>query len=292
MNDKSEIVEKNKKAGNPLFIAIIFVALILFIFVVPDIYERYNKDLAKIFGIGSNNEVVTPKSTKLQDATSSYYQIGSNSTLSFNEITISDVSLVDSVLSFTVETEDSIDLDEADYYIEFYESRKTFISRRALTGYIVKSAKVSIDVNALNINTSTYFQISHIEDSSIPKREYPTDESGIATITCSKDNLSYTYDFDLDELIKVVRKETYTNTDLNRYSEKLFETQKKVKDYNEYNGVTCSIAENSPTFIYTLELDYSSIASYKKIEEKYVFEKGIRDNVIEFKMEAEGFDCK
>lgn len=290
MNGKDS--EKEQKAGNPIFILIIFVCLLLFIFVVPDVYKKLNKNVADVLGIGKKETPVQEKTKDDTPAMSDYYQIGSNSTLEYNGLIIKNVSLVEGILSFDIESEEEVDLSESDYYIEFYESRATFRGRRMLKGKINKTLRVELDVSSLNINTSTYMTVSHIEESSIPKSTFSTDESGLASLNCMHESDNYVYDFKLDELIKITKKYTYTNYDLNSYSSELLKYQKLSKEYNELNGVTTSIAENNSTFIYTIELDYTDVEEFNKIKDDYIFKKGTLDSVIKFKMESEGFDCE
>ena len=102
---KHDDTKKKKKAGNPIFIFIIFIVLLGFVFYVPEIYKKYNSNIAEFLGIGVNkddeNKVNDLDDEK--DAVSTYYQIGSLGSLEFNEITLTDISLRDdNVLSFTV----------------------------------------------------------------------------------------------------------------------------------------------------------------------------------------------
>lgn len=293
---KHDDTEKKKRAGNPIFILIIFIVLLGFVFYVPEIYKKYNSNFAEFLGIGANkdddeNEKNNPEDEK--DAMSSYYQIGSLSTLEYNEIKLSNISLSeDKILSFTVESENALNFDELDYYLEFYQNRSLFIGRRAMTGEMNKTKKFEIDVSDLDVTTTTYFVVSHIEDSVIGPIDMPTDESGLGSLSCVKDNYTYLYDFNLGKLIKVTEKYSYTNIDLNAYSKEILSYEKKVKEYNEYTGITASIVDNSTTFIYSCEYDYTNITKFSKVSNRYIFEGGTKNNVIKFKMEAEGYECE
>ena len=292
MNNSEINKEKDKKAGSPIFIIVIFVALLVVVFYVPEIYQRLNVDMASVFGIGKANE---KNDTPIEDttpATSDFYQIGSKSTLSFNEITLSDIDLVDGFLTFTVSSSDKIDLESLNYYLEFYEARSTFVGRRMLRGEVIKNKTLKIDVSNLDINTSTYFMISHIADASIPKKTLTSDESGLASLQCSKENRIYTYDFKNSSLYKVTMNYTYSNQSLEEYSKVLFEYQKIAKAMNDLTGATASVADNNSTFIYTLQLDYTDVKNFSHVTEDYIFKKGVLSHVIEFKMDAEGFECK
>lgn len=281
-----------KKAGSPIFILIMFVAIIGFVIYIPEIYQKYNTQIARIFGIGSENENRHVDDVPEEGATSDYYQLGSNGTLKYKEITLSKIELNDRELSFTISADKIVDLSELDYYIEFYQERTKFIGRRLLTGTVSSSQKYSFDLSDMDITTTTYMIISHISDESIPKSErLKTDESGLGGFICTSGDYSYDYIFHQEKLVKVTKKYTYTNDDLSEYSKELFNYQKLINEYNELSGVTASIAESNHTFIYTLELDYDSVPSIR-IDEAYKFNKDMDANVVKFKMEAEGFDCE
>ena len=292
---KQEYNEKKRKAGSPIFILIIFIALLGFVFYVPEVYKKYNSNFAEFLGIGVNKDEDEKNNNHEdeKDAMSSYYQIGSLSSLEYNEIKLTDISLSDDkILSFTVETDGTLNFEELNYYLEFYQNRSLFIGRRALTGEMINSKKFEIDVSNLDVTTTTYFVVSHIEDSVIGPIDMPTDESGLGSLTCVKNDHSYLYDFNLGKLIKVTEKYSYTNLDINKYSDELFIYEKKAKEYNEYIGITAIIADNSTTFIYSCEYDYTNVSKFSKIPNRYIFEGGTENNVIKFKMEAEGYECE
>lgn len=283
--------EKEKKAGNPIFILIIFIALLGFLYVIPEVYKNYNSNIAEFFGIGSSSSEEEPTGEE-KVATSAYYQIGGKSTFTFNEITISDISLsADKILSMTITVDDTVDLDELDYYIEFFQNKKVFIGRRSLHGQVTRSLPIELDISNLDVDTTTYLIVSHISDSAIGSMESSSDESGLSSIYCVKGSESYEYEFYLKKLTKTTYKYSYTNVDLDAYSEELLAYQKKANTYNEYTGVTASVVENSSTFIFISEFDYTNVTSFSKIKDVNIFDKGTYNNVVKFKMDADGFEC-
>lgn len=280
MNDNKND-DKEKNTGNPLIVLGIFIVIIGFIMYVPELYSKYNTNVIDFFG--GNDTTNNIDDTK--EAVSTYYQIGSNGTLEFNDIIISNVVLKEDVLEFNVNKS----LDDLDYYIEFYENKSVFIGRRELKG----NNNISIDISNMNITSVTYFVISHISDSSIPRINLSTDESGLGSIVCTNDDMyEYEYTFSNNSLVKYRRVYTYTSSDIDEYSKKVFDIQKEVNNYNSYNGVTASVVLNNSTFIYTLELDYDVINAYNNIEDNYKFSKGIEAGIIKFKMDAWGYSCK
>ena len=284
--------EKRKKAGNPIFILIMFGALMGFLFYAPDIYKKYNSEFDNFFGSGNGEEGDSQKPQDNKSAVSAYYQLGSRSTLKFNEITLSDISLEGKTLKLAVNTEDTLDLDDLDYYVEFYRNRETFVGRRVLHGRVTKKLSMEIDVSNLDIDTTTYMVVSHIDEGTIKPLETDTDESGLSSITCSKDNSIYEYEFYLKKLTKTVYKYNYNNTDFDQYARALIDYQKKEEEYNEYTGVTSRIIESNNSFVFLSEFDYSKVSSFPKIGDPRIYDKGTPNNIIKFKMDAEGYECK
>ncbi len=284
--------EKQKKAGNPLFILIIFVVLIGFVFFVPEIYKKYNSNIAEFLGISEGEkDKRNPEQDKEQASVSAFYQIGSKKTLHFNEIDLSDISLENGILKMKVNTEDTFDLTGANYYLEFWENKKTFVGRRVLKGKVNRSLPLEIDVTNLNISTITYFTVSHTDDSVIEAKPSSSDESGLYSLVCTKGNTSYDYEFYLNKLTKVKMKYSYTNSNLDEYSNEYTKYQKKEKEYNEFNGVTSTIVDNSTSFIFSTEFDYGTAANFDKVGVEHLFSKGAYNHVVEFRMDAEGYEC-
>lgn len=292
MNEDKMNRESQSKAGHPIFILIIFIALLGFVFYVPEVYKSFNAQKAKDYGIGKGNDSKQPTTSKPDDkaAISDFLQIGSESTLKFNEITISNVSLENNLLSLEIEGPEKFDLKSANYYLEFYEKKATLLGRRMLKGSVNKNLKLRIDVSGLNITTSTYIAVSHVSDDSIRMVNLPADESGLASILCSKDNTSYTYNFKQGLLVGVIKKYTYTNPVIDDYAKELMVYEKLKNSYSDINGLTTSIADNNSTFIFTMELDYTNVKDFQ-IDDEYKFSKDTMGNVILFKMDAEGFSC-
>lgn len=284
--------QNEKKSGSPFFILIIFLVLLGFIFIIPDIYKKYHTDISKVLGIPLNSEVQTSNNNSDDEKSivSDYKQISDNNTLSFNELNINNIKLGNGILSFDIQAK-NIDLNNLNYYIEFYQNKSIFLGRRILKGTVNGKEHYELNIKDLNITDDTYFVVSHIEDASIPKFSLETDESGIGTITCKKDDETYTYDFSLDKLMRVEYKYKYASENLDIYSSTLLSYQKLSKTYNNVSGVTSIIAENNNEFIYTLELDYSNVDVFNMITNQYKFKKDEYSYIIKFKMDAEGYKC-
>jgi len=289
-----DIKEKENKAGNPLFIIIIFAVLLGFLFFIPDIYKRFKPEISDFLGIGVHEKEPGDKADENdnKEAVSAHVQIGSWEELEFNEIKVSNVSLEGNTLSMTVTTPETINLENARYYVEFFQNKRTFIGRRILKGEVTKSLDIEIDVTGLGVDTVTYMALSHVDDNAIQPLEVTTDESGLYNLVCTKDTESYEYEFNLNKLSKVKYKYTYTTSNLEEYANKVLEYQKLAKKYDEYTGVSSSIAEETGSFLFLCEFDYSRTSNFSRIGDNRLFVRDEPVNIVKFRMEAEGFDCE
>ena len=292
MNDGNENL-KQQKAGNPIFILVIFAALIGFLFYIPEIYKKYNSEIYKFFSGDKEDEKEEDAKKNEKSPISAYYQLGSKSTLTFNELKLEDISLSSNkTLSFTMTTDTDIDLDELEYYVEFYRERKTFLGRRVLHGKVTKEKKFTIDLSNLPVETTTFMTVSHIPQSGIQPLETQGDESGLSSIKCKKENTSYEYQFYQKKLAKTTFKYTYENENLDELAASLLEMQKKEKAYNEFTGVNARITENSTSYIFLSEFDYENVVSFERVGDPRIFDKNTLNSVVKFKMDAEGYDCE
>lgn len=286
---KNEDTEKVNNAGNPLLLLFIFIVIIGFIFFIPEVYEKYNKDKASLYGIGSQNESTNSEKRENTNVSkiSDHFRIEDSTKL--NNLSFSNIKIDGNTLYIDINNMENkaVNLDEENYYIEFYKTennQRTFINRRPLKSVSnLEQGKttISVDITGITINQLVTFAILYITDDAMPAVKLTND-----TLTCSKNNVVYIYSFDNDILIKTNYKITLNKdeTTLNSYKE-------KVKQFNNLNGVDAKINENDANFVFDSTFDYKKISKYK-VDINYLYEANTKASVISFKNSAEGFDCK
>ena len=279
--------KNDKKQSNPLFIIVVFLVIILLFIALP--YIKGKREDLTIIPNKSNKDRTMEKTDDEQDAMSEYIKIDDNTTISFNNLKISNPVYSNNSLTLTIYSEKEINLDELEYYIEFYKDKSKFLFRRSLNGLIPSKTSTKIIINNITLEKDTYLAISHISKNTIPKKNFSTDESGISGFKCKYGDISYEYDFQNSKLIRVSKKYNYKSSNLEEFSSRLFDVQKEVNRLNSQEGVTASIVEYNKEFIYIVEVNYLEAANQKI--DKYFFDKDELDRVIYFKMTAEGFDC-
>lgn len=281
--------EKQKKmenAGNPLLLIFIFGVIIAFLFFIPDIYEKYNSENARLYGIGSTT--TKKENTEDESKESDYFNISGNTT--FNNFEFNNIVLQGSTLLINVRSKLSGNyyFNKEEYYIEFYksEAEKTLLGRRMLEASDVitdqKETTISVDITGIQTNESTMLRIIYLKEDAISPVQLENN-----TLTCTKNNETYTYSFD-DKftLIKLDYKITNEKTD-----EELNEYRLIKEKLDNLNGVTTNITEEETTFTFNTALDYG-VSKVFKINLDNMYNGNAVAKTIKFKNEAKGYDCK
>lgn len=276
--------KKEKNQSNPIFIIIVFLIIIIIFLALP-----YIKGIKKDIPFTPNKTEANPltKVDNKEEALSDYIKVGDNTTITFNNFKISNPVYSNNALVLTIYSEKEINLSDLDYYVEFYKEKSKFLFRRSLSGII--SGEEEITINDINIDKDVYIAISHIAASAIPKTNFPTDESGISGFKCSRADTKYEYDFQDKKLIRVSKRYNYKTNNLDEFSNKLFDIQKEANKLNNQAGITASVVESNKEFIYIIEINYLESANQKI--DKFFFNKDELENIVYFKMNAEGFEC-
>ena len=287
--------KKNRKGGgfSTFFFLLLLIALILYVIYMPEANEYIRKNIVPKIEetIGTTPATTEEESEEEISATSGAYQMSSMPEFDFNDIHFKFESLENGFLTLSVSSDSYTTLDGLDYFVEFYRNETEFIGRRALTGKIDSSTNITIDVNGLNLTSDKYLAVSHISKDAIPSLTLRTDESGISKLICEKGIAKYEYYFELDQLFNIkVRKEQTFNS-LDELAEKKLEYQEIVDKYSKINGMTASTIERNNTLIYMSEYKLSSVKDINDASEQYIFKKDTKNNIVNFTMETEGFNC-
>lgn len=286
---KNEDTEKINNAGNPLYLLFIFIVIIGFIFFIPEVYEKYNKDKASLYGIGSKNETSeTKKEEKPTSKLSDYFR--KEDSIRFENLAFLNLRIDGNTLYIDVnnDTTKTVDMKTKNYYIEFYRTennQRSFVNRRFLKSEEVinpqSNITLSVDISGITIDENVSFAIARVDDEAAPAVTLENN-----TLTCMKANNIYVYSFEEETLVKTEYRVTQNKdeTTLNSYKE-------KAKTFNNLNGVTAKIEEADTTFTFSSTFDYKVISKYK-VDIDNLYNANSKANAIAFKMGAEGFDCK
>ena len=300
-NNEPVILGKIKRGGSgkPIVAIIILLFIGAIIFLLPTILNYFGDysiiDLIKNGEIVDfinnhdsymNGNISLKKDNTITTTSNKVNNFINNKTIiNYNNISLSDFNLNSSSISFKVTLNKNNNLDKEYYYLILSKDNKTLetirITNDNLINYNFK--------NKLNDLVSIEGNIKKYNDIDYPEFTLTSDESGLASITCSLNNNSYTYLFENNRLIRI--KENYYYNDLsdnNTYLKTFENYTNYVNEINASNNIA-TIKEDNNGFLFTTDIDLST---YKKIINNNYYSYKENVNKIKFDMDAKGYDCK
>lgn len=294
MNDNEPIVLgkiKRGKTGKPLAVLIIFLFAGIIILFLPNIASYFGDnnvlELVKNgqivdFFINHDNYVDKPVSNNKTTIKVDEHKLINNKTvIEFSNLTLNNFDLTIKNISFNVSS--SASLEESNYYLVLEKD-----------GKVIEYIKLFNNENSFNFlneleNTlDIKGYVKFIKENEYPSFTLSSDESGLGSLKCSKQNLIYEYTFSKNLLIRVKETLTYNSSDLDEYYKEYQKYNNKVTLIDSNNGVA-TIEENIDGFTFTNDLDLSV---YIGTLEKNYYSLNTKSNKINFEMKAKGYDCK
>lgn len=297
-NNEPVILGKVKKgaAGKPLVVIIIFLFIGSFILFLPTIINYFGDynivDLVKNgqiidFFINHENYVDKPiiNNNKEEISKKEPLLINSKTVLNKDSITLNNFNLTNENISFNISSDIS-NLEELNYYLVLKQGNKdiaiiklTDTNKQDFKYYFKETLSTTLEVKGI---------IKTIKQNEYPKFIVSSDESGLGSLICEKDNYKIEYILNNNNLIKI--KETLNYLDNgNDYLSTFEEYSNIVTKINNSNSVA-SITENIDGFIFTTDIDMSTYTySYKN---NNYYSLNTKTNIINFEMNAKGYDCK
>ena len=294
MNDNEPIVLgkiKRGKTGKPLAVLIIFLFAGIIILFLPNIASYFGDnnvlELVKNgqivdFFINHDNYVDKPVSNNKTTIKVDEHKLINNKTvIEYNNLTLSDFNLTTKNISFNVSS--SVSLEDSNYYLVLEKDDKDI--------EYIKLFNNENSFNFLNVLENTLDikgYVKFIKENEYPSFTLSSDESGLGSLKCSKQNLIYEYTFSKNLLIRVKETLSYNSSDLDEYYKEYQKYNNKVTLINSNNGVA-TIEENIEGFTFINDLDLSV---YIGSLEKNYYSLNTKSNKINFEMKAKGYDCK
>lgn len=295
-NNEPIILGKVKKSGasKPILVIIIFLivgSIILFIPTIANYFGDYNiVDLIKngeIVNFFVNHDSYIKKSiveddNKKEETKVNY--IHSKTTIKYNGFYLNNFNINNTSISFDVNKE-NIDLDNYGYYLILKQNNKE-----------LEIIKITNDDNIIFTFNNELTSLVNIEgiikeykENDYPDYKLSSDESGLASMFCTKEEDKYEFIFDNNKLITI--KENYNYIDNGNNTTYLKEYDKYNKISNELNdsGIESTITEDINGFKFTSNVNLKEYD--KKINNNY-YTYNTSVNKVNFDMKAKGFDCK
>lgn len=285
-------IKKEKNAG-PLGVFLFFGFLVLFAIFLPNITEYVNNFFNKektIAPIVDTEEKKDDVEDEKQEVT--YYEITSDLTFTINNLTFNNFIKANNLLTFTVKNNQtgSYTFRTENYYIEFYDNTNMLLERIRINNnaIIPKSETEDISIPIKN-NNATKFKIFNIQDNNYPSINLTEDENKLSKLSCTNNISTIDYNLTDKKLTSLTEKVNLNNTTHNYVS--------LIEEYRNINsrllgtdGVSINFQETENNFIFEMTVDYTKLNRIEIDDLKY-YNKNTEAKVINFELEASGFNC-
>ena len=293
---------KKGKTGKPLVVLIVFLfvgAIIFFLPTVGEYFGTYNIiDLIKNgqiidFFINHDNYkddmvVITTTTTTNKTINNDAKIINSKTILEYNNFTLYDFNLSKDSITYKVKTSNTLSLDASNYYLILEKDNKKLYTIKLIgevNGELINTFKFNIPLDDV-IEVKGYIKV--INDNEYPDFVLSSDETGMASLICSKDMDTYEYMFNNNLLMNIKQTYIYNEEDSDEYY-KQYEGYTLIMDRININGGTSSLEETFDGFIFKTDIDFNMFQ--EKINANY-YSINTKSNKINFEMKAKGYDCK
>lgn len=290
---------KKGKTGKPILAILLIIFIGLLIYFLPVIQELFKNE--SIVNLIKNGELIDfiknggkiEKKVNNNKQENNLVEINNNAVLSNDNIVISNISLVNNVLTYSINSKNATyDAKEDNLYLRIYENKDKVVFTKSLDEhYTMTASVVKENISSLNNNATYYISLEVIDPNEIEDIVLSSDESGLASITCTLDNDEFEYIFSKKLLVKIEREFSYryNSNDNDDYSSKLSKYRDMGNEMEKY-GAVATVTEDINGFTYKEEIDLSKVDA-DKLDSNY-YKYNTEAKVVKFKQEAKGFDCE
>ena len=304
---------KKDTQKSPVAILILFVALILSVFLIPQI-TPYFSDVLKIFHIDDNssiygdgkdtasntnkdNNVNKDNTNKDNDSKeTTYYDILDTTSITFNKLTISNLTKTEEngvfYLNYKITNNDptSYNFKEHKIYFDLYNDAKTYIGR-VLIDTDSLSSKEEITLKSI-LNENEYTTATKLEVLERTTSDYQSVSLKNNKLTCNGNNHSTIYTFTSNKLTGIDDTYNYTfvvNDDA--YAQYALNVQNTVNDLNKITGVSAGFVNTQTGFTKTMKINYSETSENLTKYDRIYYEKDATANTVKYELESIGYKC-
>lgn len=292
---------RKEKIGKPILVVYMLVLFGLALIALPIVTEMLNDEESALYKLlhGDVGEVVTPQvTTKRPEFLDGSVEqpLKLSTSMKFENIVMKEFELSNGKINCKMYSYNGIlDLDNEEYYLEIYSNNKNYVNYIKLTGtYDYQEKKVEFTSNDLSFNKEvSYFgKIVHMTANDYPKVELTSDESGLASFTCKKNNRSIEYVFKNNYLVRIKDndKQLLKDYEDTKYLAALDTYRKKAANFGEL----ANVEEVGDGFLYVADIDLEApgfiIPAAVKDPNYYVLDTDVK--VVHYAMIGKGFDCE
>lgn len=303
---------KKDTQKSPVAILILFVALILSVFLIPQI-TPYFSDVLKIFHIDDNSSIYdnNRKDNPIEDNTNkdqndnnlnndetkiTYYDLKEDTEITFGNLKISNFLKTTEgnnfYLSYKIlnNGETSYSFRNHKIYFDFYNDSKTYLGRILIDMDTLASKEettLKIPISETEYNQAISFEV--LERTSA---DYQSVTLKNNKLTCTNSNHTIVYTFNSNNLVGLDDTFDYTFiTNDDAYAKYSLDTQNTVNELNKAVGVSAGFVNKENGFIKTVRIDYSATEENFTKYDRLYYPKNEKASTINYELESIGYKC-
>ena len=303
---------KKDTQKSPVAILILFVALILSVFLIPQI-TPYFSDVLKIFHIDDNSSIYdnNRKDNPIENNTNkdqndnnlnndetkiTYYDLKEDTEITFGDLKISNFLKTTEgnnfYLSYKIlnNGETSYSFRNHKIYFDFYNDSKTYLGR-ILIDMDTLASKEETTLKSL-ISEAEYNQAISFEVLERTSADYQSVTLKNNKLTCTNSNHMIVYTFNSNNLVGLDDTFDYTFiTNDDAYAKYSLDTQNTVNELNKAVGVSAGFVNKENGFIKTVRIDYSATEEDFTKYDRLYYPKNEKASTINYELESIGYKC-
>lgn len=291
-NDVQVLGELRKEnIGRPKLVLFILFILIAVLVCLPIVNDMLNDETSFLYNLiypnTSNNNIPVDYEDEILDG-SELQLLSEKTTMKYNSLIIKSMSIHENNLLLSMSSINGIlDLDDYMWVLEVYANDQ-LVTYYKLSGSLdFEETKYEFSNNVTYNAMKTYYvKVVDKKEEELPEVAVTSDESGISSLTCKKENQTVEYSFLNGELINIKDERDFIKA---QYGDEEYTTL--LQDYKTKAGkigVMASAFETEIGFKYQANIDLENM----NVEDKdyYAYKTSIKKiNYIEI---GKGFDCK
>ena len=284
---------KKEKKGSIIWLILIFAIFIAVVIYLPDItlyIDEYLNPTVNVPVTPSNPNNDNPNDDEDAEEVTRY-ELTTDLQITEDNFTLSNFVVTDSTISFRITNTGTelLDFSELNYFLELYNANRMLLQRIMVSDQIIAAGSgvnVSYDITNSSITIISFLEIASTD---YPAHVLEADDSGNATMTCTKGYETVTYAF-TDNLVYAIEDLfTVATTDPN-YSTLYSSYQALAATYNTIGGLnsTVSVLDNNLTFRTTINLAMVSEGTFNNV---IYYPRNTDAKIINFELESNGYTC-
>lgn len=290
---------RKDKIGKPILVVEMFVLFAIVLIALPIVNSMLNDDQSVLYKLlyGDTSNIIVPNDPVIKDEfldASKEQPLAIDTKMRLNNIIMETFTLSGNAINCKMYSYNGlINLDKEEYYLEVYSNSKNLLSTIKLTGSFDNQEQDIVLTNdklSFNEKYSYFAKIVVMNEDDYPAVTITSDESGIGSLTCSKDKRSIEYVFKNNYLIGIKDTDKVGLTDGTTED---YINSKKIYDEKStlLTGVS-KVEEVSDGFVFTANLDLENYKVPEKLVDYNYYPLDTEAKKIDYALKGKGFDCK